>query len=367
MDLRCINTVSPKDTIMQTQKILFILKRREDFDPTQHTVIGMQTGLYNSAKFIHDMLVDSGIDSNMVIVVDNNDIDREVTKHKPTHVIIEALWVVPSKFSVLCKLHPDVNWIIRLHSELPFLAQEGMSFDWIGDYLSFPKVIIAANAPRMFSEVKIFASALHPDWTSNTINKRVSYLPNFYPQQFETKQFDFGKPTVDVGCFGAVRPFKNTAVQAIAALKFARMIGKKLNFHINARVEQKGEPIINTLRGMFQHLYSNGHQLIFHSWVPREEFVKICASMDIGMQVSFSETFNIVGCDFISQGVPFIGSVEVPWASKSYCATPTNSEEIANMLQDTYISPYKNIEHHQKALLVYTNDARRVWLSYFNK
>ena len=47
-------------------KTLFILKRREDFDPVTHTNIKLSTGLYNSAEFVHNMLLDNGINSKLV-------------------------------------------------------------------------------------------------------------------------------------------------------------------------------------------------------------------------------------------------------------------------------------------------------------
>jgi hypothetical protein len=75
---------------MKKNKILFILKRREDYNPDKHSHVGLSTGLYNSASFMNNMLVDAGFESNLVVVTDNNDIDREVTKHKPTHVINAA-------------------------------------------------------------------------------------------------------------------------------------------------------------------------------------------------------------------------------------------------------------------------------------
>jgi len=121
-------------------KILIILKRRHDYNHEKHININISTGLYNSAYFVNEMLNNYGLDSTIVVVVDNNCIDREVSKYKPTHVIIEALWVVPSKFHVLQNLHPNVKWIIRLHSEIPFLANEGMAFDWIGDYMAYDNV-----------------------------------------------------------------------------------------------------------------------------------------------------------------------------------------------------------------------------------
>src|ERR1035437_266127 len=94
-------------------KILFILKRREDFNANIHSQIGLSTGLYNSASFVNKMLVDARIESNLEVCVDNNEIDKYVTKYNPDTVIIEALWVVPSKFTVLRQLHPEVTWIIR--------------------------------------------------------------------------------------------------------------------------------------------------------------------------------------------------------------------------------------------------------------
>ena len=115
--------------------VLFILKRKDNYNHERDGKhVGLSTGLFNSASFVSDMLNDNGIDSAMEVAVDNNCIDRLVSKHKPTFVVIEALWVVPQKFEVLQKLHPDVTWILRLHSEMPFMAGEGMAMNWIGEY-----------------------------------------------------------------------------------------------------------------------------------------------------------------------------------------------------------------------------------------
>jgi hypothetical protein len=137
-------------------KLLFILKRREDYNPVKHSPLGLSTGLFNSASFVVNMLNSAGIEAAMEVAIDNNCIDRMVKQHQPTHVIIEALWVVPTKFSVLTKLHPNVKWIIRLHSEMPFMAGEGMSMDWLGEYINFPTIDIGINAPRMLSEIQTY-------------------------------------------------------------------------------------------------------------------------------------------------------------------------------------------------------------------
>ena len=289
------------------------------------------------------------------VAIDNNCIDRLINLHNPTHVIIEALWVVPSKFSVLCKLHPNVKWIIRLHSEMPFMAGEGMAMDWLGDYAKFKNITIACNAPRMLQEIQLFLG-----------KDKVIYLPNFYPQKYKTKEFDRNKYWIDIGCFGAVRPLKNHLVQAFAAVDFAEKIGKQLKFHINAgRIEMQGGPVQHNLQGLFQHLHERGHELINHQWTPREEFLVLCSQMDIGLQCSFSETFNIVGADLISQGVPLVGSNEIPWSTKFGNAIPTDSESISDILLRTYKNPNINVFLNQRNLKNYTNMTRKIWNKYF--
>ena len=347
-------------------KVLFILKRREDYNATTHSHIGLSTGLYNSASFMDTMLNDRGIESVREVAIDNNCIDRLVTKHRPTHVIIEALWVVPSKFSVLQRLHPKVTWIIRLHSEMPFIAGEGNALDWIGDYSRFKNIVIGVNAPRMLRETKLYLQHLN-QWDQETTDKKVVYLPNFYPQEYRDKQFNRNKDVIDISCFGAIRPLKNHVLQAFGAMEFAEKIGKRLRFHVNAgRIEMQGGPVLNNLKGFFQQIYDHGHEMINHQWTPRAEFLELCGQMDIGLQVSFSETFNIVGADLISQGVPLVGTAgEIPWAVSGFCADPTNSADICEKLMLAYRLPWLNVKLNQWSLTNYTAKTADIWTKYF--
>ena len=354
-----------------TNKVLFILKRREDYNAVAHSPLGLSTGLFNSATFVKNMLVNAGIDAELEVAIDNNDIDRLVTQHRPTHVIIEALWVVPSKFAVLIPLHPTVKWIVRLYSEMPFMAGEGMAMDWLGEYIKFPEISIAVNAPRMLDEVRTYL-ATTTDHTEAETESRIFYLPNYYPQTYTNKdltehnRYRGHKYWIDVACFGAVRPLKNHMVQAVAAIKYANQHGKQLRFHINAgRIEMKGDPVLNNLRSMFEHLSGHGHQLIAHQWAVREEFLELCQTMDIGLQTNFSETFNIVSADLISQGVPIVTSREIPWSNFIFNARPTESEEIYHAMTRALVFPQANVWLHQHNLTRYTNRTERIWANYF--
>ena len=341
------------------KKVLFILKKREDYTDSNIIPSNMSTGLFNSANFVHQMLNKSSIESKLVVVIDNNDIDREVQKFKPDIVFIEALWVVPEKFEILHKLHPKVKWVIRIHSDMPFMACEGIAMKWILSYLDYKNVYLAPNSDKMLNDVFtiIHAKYKHWDYTS-----RIIYLPNYYPvDNFYNVNYSKRKSdTINISSFGAIRPLKNQLIQAVAAIEFAAEIQKNLRFHINgSRVEGNGLPVLHNLKALFDGDHA---EVVVHEWLPHEDFLKmINEEIDIGMQMSFSETFNIVGADIISQGVPFVGCTEIPWYKwdKPYI---NDSLSIKKSLFSAYKWPGLNVSSNQRNLCDYVNLSRDLWL-----
>lgn len=337
-------------------KILFICKKRKTYGNGPYTQI-VSSGLLNSAKFVNDMLVDNGIDSHIIEVIDNNCIDREVAHYKPTHVIIEALWVVPSKFEVLTKLHPNVKWIIRLHSEIPFIANEGIAMEWIFAYQQYKNVVVSVNSPRILREM------------NPLLGEKLLYLPNFYPVR-KKNHFPFHTEEqkcddiIDIGCFGAVRPLKNHLIQAVSAIEFAERIGKKLRFHINVtRIENNGDPVLKNIRNLFANV---DHELVEHTWMNHHEFLKVIRTMDLCMQVSFSETFNIVTADAVNMNVPVITSHEIKWLPSIYKANPTNSKDIVRKLKVAWFLKFFRVQWINKLFLKwYSINSESIWLANF--
>lgn len=356
---------------LHKKRVLFILKQKEtpigeDYS-VEYSVQGFTTGLLNSATYVSNMLNETKLfESKVVIVKDNNSIDKEVTDFDANVVIIEALWVVPSKFEVLTALHPKVQWIIRLHSELPFIANEGVTFDWLYQYLKYDGVYVAVNSERMEKELEFYLRTTTDLKTRKTRNK-IIYLPNYYPTEFKDKELDTTKDTINISCFGAIRPLKNHLIQAFAAIMFAEKIGKKLNFHINTqRVEQRGESVLRNLIALFES-YGGKHTLVEHEWYEKDKFLEICSTMDIGMQCSLSETFNLVTADLISQGIPVVTSEEIQWVDKSSHANPTDSRSIANILYNVYRNSEKNCTINKRCLKRFTKDARQIWINYLSE
>jgi hypothetical protein len=348
-------------------RVLFVLKRKQDYNIYLDSHIGVSTGLYNSAKFVSDMLVDMHVDTKLEVLADHNAIDREVFLYKPSHVIVEALWVTPKKINELIRLHPEVKWIVRIHSEMPFMAGEGIAMEWIGDYSKHDNVYFGINSPRMMSEIESYLEHIN-SWSKKLSSKKIIYLPNYYPAELTRKIKKYtNKEHIDVGCFGAVRPLKNHLLQAHAALSFANSIGKKLHFHVNGgRIEMKGDSVYNNLKGLFQHLWDSGHRLISHPWRPREEFLKLCEKMDIGMQCNFSETFNIVGADLITSGVPLVGSREIPWLKTGRC-NPADSADMIQGLKNAHKYRSINVHANMLGLKMYSKKTKSIWYNQFKE
>lgn len=365
--------------LSKKSKILFVLKFREtpggDYSYSAGWGDGkgkfLHSGLYNSANMVHTMLKEQGYDTKLVHVIDNNAIHKEIVKFGATHVVIEAFWVVPSKFDELFRVCPNVKFIIRNHSESPFLANEGMAFEWTMKYVDKPNVIMSCNAPRMVEETRFLVQTKYPHWSRKEVEHKVPHLPNYYPVSKDHKNPGFwirGDNTVHIGCFGAIRPLKAHITQAIGALKFAEDKGMKLKFHINGgRIEMNGAPILKNLRAIFDE-YAGKHELVEHAWMAHDQFKALVGRMDLVTQVSFSETFNIVAADAITQGVPTITSKEISWSSCLFRADPTESNDIANKMGRAYWA-HRNFtwfNPSRKGLIRYNANSVKKWTSYFD-
>ena len=196
-------------------------------------------------------------------------------------------------------------------------------------------------------------------------DRLVTCGPNFYPIADAgpvSSRLDRSAPVIRIGCFGAVRPLKNHLTQAVAAVAFARSLGKRLEFHVNGtRVEGSGEPVLKNLRAMFGGAHDA--RLVEHGWLDREDFLKLVGEMDAVMQVSFTETFNIVGADAAAAGVPLIASGEVPWLGGYGHADPTSVVSMVSVLTNVWSEPAPLVRlcAQRRDLYAYGQRSETVW------
>jgi len=175
------------------------------------------------------------------------------------------------------------------------------------------------------------------------------------------------KDTINIAVFGAIRPLKNHLIQAISAIQFANEEGLKLYFHINGtRIENNGDPVLKNLRELFEG--QEKHELVEHCWMEHDKFVELLQSMDICMQVSFSETYNIVTADAVNGLVPVVVSPELRWVFGLFKANPVDSNNIVSKLRFTYYTEGLGLEYINKGMLWWNSFKAEVsWMEYFTQ
>jgi hypothetical protein len=324
----------------QHELYLFIVKKHYDYDGKQHP----SSGVLSSVQFVVDMLNAQGLRALMVTAEDGNSIDALVAQYRPVAVVLEAIWVTPAKMAELMHLHPKVRWTVRAHSEIAFLAQEGCAVEWLAAF------------NRLGIEVAFNSEQTAQDWAAVPGLGRAAWLPNYYLLRQARKPLEHAA-ALHVGCFGAIRPFKNQLIQAMAAAAFAAQHRRPLVFHMNGdRVEQFGQ---SNLKNIQAALKAAGATLVLHPWQGHAEFLELIAQMEVCMQVSLTESFNIVSADAVSMGVPLVGSSAITWLPR-FSQAPTGDVHgiVEAMDRAGRISVFINHE----ALEDYLCEARKVWM-----
>ena len=328
-------------------KVLFLCKENYSYGSEKGTF----HGLVNSAHFITNSLVSRHVDAVVKSVVDADEIDSVVQAENPSMVVIEALWVTPEKMSALMAMpeHQDRLWVVRIHSKAAFLAQEGVALEWIKSYPD--AVVVCPNTRGLTRDLR-------------TLGVEVMYLPNIYnPEPYETAAYNrvHDDDELNIGCFGALRPLKNHLNQAIAAISFADKLGMPMKFHVNdTNGNVENASVLQNLEAAFA---GTKHELITHSWTSHREFIDLVQTMDMGMQVSLSESFNLVAADFVNNHVPIVVSDEIGWLPRTCKVSATaDSGEIARMMEYVWKYFYPGIDQKSfKALDRYNGNARAAW------
>lgn len=277
-----------------------------------------------------------------------------------THAVIQALWIDAADQLQLCRDFPRVHFVVRVHSQIGFLVVEPPAIKILRDLLIGQETVlnltVTANSERL---VRVLESAYAT---------KVLHLPNLYEmERVEPKRDeDHGHRTLRIGSFGAHRLLKNHTTAAAAALMIAKRRGSDLEFWINSGREEhagKKNGVYDALRFMFEGL--RWAKLVEAPWAEWPQFRQTIGHMDLCLQVSFTETFNIVTADGVCEGVPSVVSKAIEWAPKQWMADVDDAEDIARvgsyLLSDKHGARegWKHLEHAQK-------HAIHAWLTYLD-
>lgn len=292
--------------------ILIINKINENFKKTTGSSYA------NGLSVCVDMIKSVNDKIKIADVVGYLEVYRFIQYYKPKVVIFEAMSFSYQTILEFKRSHEHINFFVHLHSKFPFLAQEHASAMYIDEMFN-GGVGVIFNSREML--------AAYP---------KGIYLPNYYSLKFISAKkisADRKQAELHVGCHGSLRHLKNTVNQALGAIRAANDLNRKLHFHINStRDDGEKKVIYNTLSFLLK-----GHNgiLVDCQWMNHLAFLKYCSTLDVGLQVSLNETFNIVAADYVTAGIPLVVSPEIDWVSKdsqSMCDPYSICESIKKVL-----------------------------------
>ena len=333
------------------------------------TPTGSEAGGYSDAKSHRGLGVNAlltakvlrkhGIHCDIAASADVNTV-REQLKKTPscTHAVIQALWINGTDQAALCHEFPQVQFVVRVHSQVGFLVVEPPAIDILRDLLVQQELqlnlAVTCNSERLQRFLEL------------AYNVRVMFLPNLYDMERHDRKRDedHDHRLLRIGSFGAHRLLKNHTTALAAAMMIARRRGSDLEFWINSGREEHGgkkNGILQSLEYMTKDL--PWAKLKFAPWAEWSAFRQTVRHMDLCMQVSFTETFNIVTADGACEGVPSVVSDAIEWAPNHWKAHVDDAEDIARvggfLLSDKHEAHegFRHLEHAQKRAI-------GIWLGY---
>jgi hypothetical protein len=188
-------------------------------------------------------------------------------------------------------------------------------------------------------------------------------LPNMYPFSVTRHKPKWEGGKLRIGCFCAIRPYKNVLTAAAAALEVGvRLRANDLEFWISGgRMEGGGDTIMRAIEQMYKDVPRA--KLVAQTWQSWPAFLETVGSMDLMLQPSFSEGFNMICADGISRGVSTVVGDAIYWAPQNWVASTDSASDIANKAVALLHDPGA-IHEGVEALIKHNNAALQNWKSF---
>jgi hypothetical protein len=274
-----------------------------------------------------------------------------------THLVIQAPWLGVRELAPLVDRYPTVHFVVICHSQVSFLQADPGAVANLTDYLTYQESVLNFSAAVNNQRLQRFVTQVY--------QARCLLLPNLYDVTPDNKppvwRIPQTKDVLRIGSFGATRVLKNHLTAGSAALMVARLLGTHLEFWVSGSRTDGGPQVIPTLQSMFRPLKTA--KVVVSPWEPWPSFRKTIAGMDLCLQVSFTESFNITTADGCDSYIPSVVSEAIEWTPPAWQVNPDDPEAIARtglyLLCDRDSGP-----QGKQALTEYADQAARRWLAY---
>jgi glycosyltransferase involved in cell wall biosynthesis len=295
-------------------------------------------GLGVSALNISQVLRNAGLWVDVMGVVSAADLEAKMKQIDAlaaarqeiplSHVVVSAPWIPTADWQNLISRYPHIDFAVISHSNVAFLHADPQGTklirDAMGLQMAYHNFTIAANSTK-FTE-----------WAARAYGTTLTWLPNLYNLDHTAARSQRTRPAypgggvLRIGCFGALRILKNQMTAAAAALEISSRLGVDTEFWLNGG-RQEGTGMAGILSAIQQMTGSvKGFTLKTSNWETWPQFHATIRNMNLLLQPSFTESFNMVSADGVAEGVPSVTSNAIDWVPSSWHANPDDALDIAN-------------------------------------
>jgi len=295
--------------------------------------IGLGVSALNTSKVLkrHGVTV-AALAINSIV-----DLDSYLRAHPATtHVVISAAWLPVLDLGHLVIRFPQIEFAVNIHSNVGFLQADANGVKLLGAYVHLQKELLNFRVSGNSQEFV--------DWLTEAYSVEAEYLPNLYNLDSTTQQNRplYNGGAVRIGAFGACRPTKNFLTAAAAAVAISKELRVPVEFWMNGGRPDGGGAIERAIQALVLH--QPNVELKILNWAAWPDFLDVIECLHLMMQVSYTESFNMVTADGISKGVPSVVSDAIGWVPSRWIARSDDALDVARVGRSLITDPHAVVD-----------------------
>jgi len=246
-----------------------------------------------------------------------------------THAVISAPWISGKEIGAMAQEFPEIVFVVVSHSNVGFLSADPSAIHILREVVDmqmmYHNVYVGGNSHKF------------TDWASEAWGVNAICLPNLYSTEniFPHHHQNWRGGPLRIGLFGANRPLKNRLTGAAAAVELSARLRVPVELVItNGRNEGGNNKALEEL--------TNGvpsFSICYTGWLAWPEFRRLLRSIDLVMQVSYTESFNVVAADAVAEGIPVVVSDAIDWLPHHWRAHADEPRDVTRVAESLLRDP----------------------------
>jgi hypothetical protein len=260
------------------------------------------------------LLADNGVEAAAYKFAGQSgeELAKDVERFGARLFVNQAMLIAPAVMEQAATLRPDVLWATTIHSSQSDLARNRA-------WLNLQSVF--ADIAREHRNCWVgFMDERMAEWNPFGLSRSFAWR-GCVPVREESPVVELDPPVVSLAC--QERPLKNLPNQLVGAALASKQVPLRV---IATLGDEDG--------GGLQSLASSlGLDVTWRRWMDWPEYdAMVRDDVSIGLQVSFTESFNYVALEHLLHGKPVIASPAVRYVPAPWKASPDDPQDIARRI-----------------------------------